>query len=94
MFALLLSLIQWPFPRSLRGKKITGKNVVIDGLNFSGAELYQCKLIFYGFKFPNISDCKVIECTFVFRGPAAKGLKLLKALEGVIPGMIEGTFKD
>jgi hypothetical protein len=63
-------------------KTIHGKAIKIDGKSFADTEFIECTFIYSGMKGVSFARCRFVQPRFVFEGPAANTMNLLRALHG------------
>jgi hypothetical protein len=66
--------------RITQGHRFENEPVDLDGYYFVECTFYRCKLIFRGEDPVRLENCTIIECDWVFDGPAENTVRFLSAL--------------
>jgi hypothetical protein len=60
------------------GSRITNATEIVDGNTYTRCQFHGCRLEYHGGKPPVFRNCVFNDCTWGFRGGAARMLKFLK----------------
>lgn len=91
---LLANLAHFPISKRISNRKVHRKSILLDFNNLEGCDLKGCKLIYLGIGKISITNCNIEDSNFLFDGPAAKALLLLKTLGMLSPEIIMKTFPE
>ena len=61
-------------------KRLVGESIVIDGQVFNGCTLERCVLVYEGGTLPSMTNNRLVDCSWVFTGAAARTIQMLGAL--------------
>lgn len=76
-------------------KEVRNDVVVLDYGSFSDTNFIGCKIIYRGGRPPTLLNCDLIDCEWIFEGPALNTVGFLRSLvasDGVRPFVLHGVL--
>jgi len=82
--------------RTVQNTYFQNRTIVLDGHEYAGCELWDCRLVFQGQESFSIHDCRLGGCRLVFESAAQTTLGTLRALyqDFAFRSMVEYTIKQ